>query len=195
MQEDAPLVVSFDEDDAAEIYEAGNELNAVELIIEDPAWHTHLDEGVIDQCLSAALKALECVPPQAVREMEDTAPHIKPQLAVLMFSNDQTVHELNKTYRGKDKPTNILSFPNTQYASEMDDDDHIGDCILALETITREAQEQSKSLSDHLTHLVIHGVLHLKGYDHETEAEACEMETLEKDLLSSFEIHNPYAPC
>ncbi|MGE5548299.1 MAG: rRNA maturation RNase YbeY [Solirubrobacterales bacterium] len=114
----------------------------------------------------------------------------------LVLADDATVHELNRTWRGKDKPTNVLSF------AALDDEDApqaagapllLGDVILAYETCAAEAVEQGKTLADHLAHLVVHGVLHLLGYDHEdSEAEAEEMERLETAILSACGISDPY---
>ena len=87
---------------------------------------------------------------------------------------------LNKTYRHIDKPTNVLSFPGTN------------DLVLCHPVIQQEALAQHKPLENHYTHLIIHGTLHLLGYDHETETDAAEMESLEIDLLKHFNIPNPY---
>ncbi len=104
----------------------------------------------------------------------------------LVLADDAFIQNLNHQFRGKDKPTNVLSF-------ESDDEDgYLGDIIIALETIQREAEEQGKSLSDHFSHLVIHGCLHLMGYDHEKEEEAQEMEAREIELLAKLNIANPY---
>ncbi|MCG5243987.1 rRNA maturation RNase YbeY [Azospirillum doebereinerae] len=114
----------------------------------------------------------------------------------VVLADDALVQQLNRDYRGKDKPTNVLSFALTE-AEEPEPEEGVpvllGDVILAFETVRREAAEQNKSPDDHLTHLVVHGVLHLLGYDHETDDEAEEMEALETRLLASFGIADPYA--
>lgn len=114
----------------------------------------------------------------------------------VVLADDELVHRLNREYRGKDKPTNVLSFALTE-AEEPDAQEGVpvmlGDVILAYETVAREAAEQRKSLQDHMTHLVMHGVLHLLGYDHETDDEAEEMEALETRLLATLGIADPYA--
>jgi probable rRNA maturation factor len=109
----------------------------------------------------------------------------------LLFTDDNQVQQLNADYRNQDKPTNVLSFA----AQEGDGPETLllGDIVLARQTVEREAQEQSKPVTDHLTHLVIHGFLHLLGYDHETEAEAVEMESLETRILADLGIADPYA--
>ncbi len=103
----------------------------------------------------------------------------------IVLVDDAFIQTLNKQYRGFDKPTNVLSFP-------QDDDRHLGDVVFAYEKISREAVEQEKSFNDHLTHLVVHGVLHLLGFDHETDEEAAEMEGLEVDILAAMGLRNPY---
>jgi len=114
----------------------------------------------------------------------------------LLFSDDAEQRGLNRDWSNKDKPTNVLSFPN------MDDDawqtspgrPHLlGDVVLARETVTREAAEQGKAVVDHALHLVVHGTLHLLGYDHEDAAEAAEMEGLERAILADLGIADPYA--
>lgn len=107
---------------------------------------------------------------------------------VIRLSDDAEVRALNAQYRAKDKATNVLSFPAPEWAAP-----HLGDVILAYETCAAEAEQQKKSFSDHCIHLMVHGVLHLVGYDHETPDEAEEMETLERRILAQFEIQDPYA--
>ena len=104
----------------------------------------------------------------------------------IVLSDDAQVRILNRDYRGKDKPTNVLSFPVPPPAPLL------GDIVLARETILREAEEKSVSFENHLTHLIMHGWLHLQGFDHQTESEAEEMESLEIAALSSLGIDNPY---
>jgi probable rRNA maturation factor len=116
-----------------------------------------------------------------------------PSEACLALSADADVARLNATYRGKDTPTNVLSFPAPDgMAGAADAPRHLGDLVLAHETVVREAGEQAIPLRHHLQHLVVHGLLHLSGYDHETDAEADVMETLEVRILDSLGIANPY---
>lgn len=104
----------------------------------------------------------------------------------VVLTDDAEIRELNREWRGKDKPTNVLSFP-------QDEKTLLGDIILSLGTIEEEARSQGKALADHAAHLTVHGLLHLLGYDHETEAEAEEMEALEIDICARMGIKNPYA--
>lgn len=108
----------------------------------------------------------------------------------ILLTNDAEVRALNADYRGKDKPTNVLSFPDGDRGE--DGSPHLGDIALAYETIATEARAQKKTFEAHLTHLVIHGTLHLLGYDHETTRDAAIMEALEIELLAGIGIKNPY---
>jgi probable rRNA maturation factor len=104
----------------------------------------------------------------------------------VVLTTDAAVQKLNKSYRGKDKPTNVLSFP-------AGDAVLLGDVILAYGTIAREARAQAKSFQNHVSHLVVHGVLHLLGYDHERTADAEKMEKYEIKILAGLGIPDPYA--
>lgn len=110
----------------------------------------------------------------------------------ILLSGDAEIQALNNDYRGEDKPTNVLSFPAGDEGA-AGRPRLLGDVVLALETIKREAAAQSKPLTDHLSHLTVHGVLHLLGHDHETETQATAMEALETEILSGLEIDDPYA--
>ena len=109
----------------------------------------------------------------------------------LLLTDDAGVRALNRDWRGKDKATNVLSFP-TPVQPGPPGPCHLGDIALAYETLAREAEAQSKTLADHLSHLVVHGTLHLLGYDHELEAEAEIMEGLEVKALATLGIADPY---
>jgi probable rRNA maturation factor len=111
------------------------------------------------------------------------------EISIVLADND-FIQSLNKTYRGKDKPTNVLSFP--QDPGVEDEMINLGDVILAYQTVQAEAQNQKKSFDDHVAHLLVHGILHLLEYDHENEQEAEEMEALEIRILESLGIKNPY---
>jgi probable rRNA maturation factor len=104
----------------------------------------------------------------------------------VVLSDDAHVRTLNRDYRGKDKPTNVLSFPMAVGTGLM------GDVVFAFETIGQEAADQGKSFLAHFSHLLIHGVLHLQGFDHQTEADAAAMEAHEIRALARLSIDNPY---
>ncbi|MGB8274644.1 MAG: rRNA maturation RNase YbeY [Alphaproteobacteria bacterium] len=117
------------------------------------------------------------------------------ELAVVL-ADDDFVRTLNRTYRHQDKPTNVLSFPSGFLAGGSGDPGHgalaLGDVVIALSTLCREAADQGKPIQDHLAHLVVHGVLHLLGYDHDEETEAQAMEALETRLLAGLGVADPY---
>lgn len=117
------------------------------------------------------------------------------ELSVLLADNE-FIHTLNRKYRGKDKPTNVLSFPQADLLVTDDaglmGEVALGDVVLAIETVEEEARAQHKTFEHHLTHLVVHGVLHLLGYDHESDADAEEMEALEVEILKGMKVTNPY---
>ena len=166
--------------------------HSLEMILEDQAWLSlQSDEGqtVFADIAKAGLLALDQVVVDATPINASKSPH---RLAVVMLSNDQSVQELNKTYRGKDKPTNVLSFSSTESFQETQGPVHVGDIILAYETVINEAKRDKKPIKAHFSHLVIHGVLHLLGYDHENESQAQIMETLESKLMNELGYENPY---
>ena len=109
---------------------------------------------------------------------------------VILLTDDETVRGLNDRFRGKDRPTNVLSFPAA--AMPGANPQPLGDIVLAYGVCAAEADEQSKTLHNHLTHLVVHGVLHLLGRDHEDDAEAEAMEGEERSILASLGISDPY---
>ncbi|MBX9796688.1 rRNA maturation RNase YbeY [Sphingomonas sp.] len=116
----------------------------------------------------------------------------------LRLTDDAEVQALNRDYRGKDKPTNVLSFPmlapeevadlSLEGAGEL----LLGDIVLAHQTCAAEAAEKGIGLADHATHLIVHGTLHLLGYDHIDDSDAEAMEQLERDVLRALGLHNPY---
>lgn len=134
----------------------------------------------------------------------EAAAGVAPELAnqrlsvSVLFADDAEVHTLNREWRGKDKPTNVLSFPMLERDDLLDLEEDgppelLGDIALAVETCTREAQEKSVPLEHHATHLLVHGLLHLAGFDHETsEDDAREMEALEIKALALLGIADPY---
>ena len=104
--------------------------------------------------------------------------------------DEEESQTLNREYRGKDKPTNVLSFPSDLPA--VVENDLLGDLVICVPVVAREANEQGKSLEAHWAHLVIHGLLHLMGYDHQTDEEALQMESRERELLQQLNYPDPY---
>jgi len=138
-----------------------------------------------DTLSALAQRALSVVP-------EHLSEPLLPESEVsLLFTDDSAVQKLNHQWRDKDKPTNVLSFASNEGGGPVTP--LLGDIVLARETITSEATAQNKSFEDHLTHLIIHGFLHLLGHDHETEAEAEIMETIEINALHDLGIADPYS--
>ncbi|WP_309753834.1 rRNA maturation RNase YbeY [Novosphingobium sp.] len=152
----------------------------------DPAWPATTDWAALAD--RTALAAASVTPELA-----------NPRLsASLLFASDADVHALNREWRGKDKPTNVLSFPMLARDELLalppeGPPELLGDLALALETCQREAAEKGISLEHHAAHLIIHGLLHLAGYDHETSTEdARAMELLEIKALAQLGIADPY---
>lgn len=146
-----------------------------EVIADADAWASHSISDVTVQ------RAVDALCPYVAEPGEPA------QLSVLL-TNDTRMRELNAQFREKDKATNVLSFPSG-------DAGYIGDIALGVETVVREAAEQGVSVADHVTHLVIHGTLHLLGYDHVEDDEAQEMEQLEVSVLKDLDIEDPYNGC
>ncbi len=107
----------------------------------------------------------------------------------ICFCDDAEIRNLNAHWRGQDKPTNVLSFPTPGALAKKY---LLGDIVIAFETVAREAKEQDKTLSDHTAHMIIHGFLHLIGYDHETSDEAEVMEALERRVARALGINDPF---
>lgn len=136
---------------------------------------------------------LDAIAETAIREAlrQARVEVIGPAEVSLLLTDDAHQQLLNQQWRAIDKPTNVLSFPQLPPFSPLSG--LIGDISLARETLEREAAEQGKYLNDHFTHLVVHGFLHLLGYDHLEEDEANQMESLETQILHTLGIADPYA--
>lgn len=122
----------------------------------------------------------------------ETAGFMKPAEVTLRFTTNEEVQALNRDFRDKDKPTNVLSFPFEVPEFLQDEEPTLGDIIIAMPVIEGEAKEQQKTVEDHLAHMTIHGTLHLLGFDHIDDEEAEEMEALEIQILAKLGINNPY---
>ena len=164
----------------------------IETEVEAPVWNAaglawdQLAAGIIHTAVRATSYAAL-----------DRWPDITVEIS-LRFVDDETIRELNREYRGRDNATNVLSFP----MMEPEELEHppvpgseilLGDIVIAYETTQREAQEQDKLLAAHVTHLIVHGTLHLLGYDHEDDADAEAMEALERSILATLGLPDPYA--
>lgn len=152
---------------------------AIAVSVESDIWVQRLPEAetMVESAASAALTV--------------APPHVGCAELSIVLADDGLVRALNRSYRGKDQPTNVLSFPQEPMnlpgiAAPL------GDVILAFETIAEEAAAQGKTLPDHLRHLVVHGVLHIVGFDHETESAAERMEDLERRILLGIGVADPY---
>ena len=140
--------------------------------MEDESWRS---AGAVETIVSQAAKA----------SLSSHSPS-GGDVAVLL-TDDDTVRALNDRFRGRDAATNVLSFSAPETARP-----HLGDIALAYGVCAREAAEQGKTLADHLSHLVVHGVLHLLSYDHEADADAEVMEAMERDILGRLDVADPY---
>jgi probable rRNA maturation factor len=113
----------------------------------------------------------------------------------ILLTSDDAIAVLNAQYRGQDKPTNVLSFPAPALPASITlagEEQPLGDIAIAYETVTREAAQEAKPPILHLAHLTVHGLLHLAGFDHQTSAEAERMESMEREILASIGIPDPY---
>jgi probable rRNA maturation factor len=110
----------------------------------------------------------------------------------LLFCDDARIQELNREWRRLDKPTNVLSFPASE-PGRLETAPLLGDIAIAFETVERESRDEQKALPDHVSHMIVHGFLHLLGFDHETEMDAEKMESAERRALARLGIADPYA--
>jgi probable rRNA maturation factor len=128
---------------------------------------------------------------RAVRAADAVAKHRGgARVVCVVLSDDAAMRALNRDWRGKDAPTNVLSFPAA--ASPNATGSALGDIVIAFETVEREAQAEGKPFLHHLAHLAVHGFLHLCGYDHQQSGEAAAMEELERAVLARLDIPDPY---
>ena len=149
----------------------------VEVVRHESGWtRAQITDALLRQAARAALRAAPPLPGGACR-------------VTLVLTGDAEMRDLNRVWRGKDEATNVLSFP----ADAVKDRGFLGDLVLAYETARKEAHAQDIPLTDHVRHLVIHGMLHLLGFDHEEDEEAERMETIERIALASIGVADPYA--
>ena len=158
-------------------------LPMTEVLVVADGWQNEPNaEAVIKRAVAAAAEAVDA-------DVSET------ELAV-MLTDDSGIRTLNCNWLGIDKPTNVLSFPALRIEGARKPGDAprmLGDIAIAYETMRREADEEGKPFDHHLSHLAVHGFLHLVGYDHENDADAEEMEALETEILAQLGIPDPYA--
>ena len=161
---------------------AQSALPITEVLVVADCWQNEPDvEAVIERAIAVAAEMVDA----------DTG---EAELAV-MLTDDGGIRTLNKNWRGIDKPTNVLSFPALQPAAGAPDDAPrmLGDIAIAYQTTRKEADDEQKPFDHHLSHLAVHGFLHLIGYDHEKDDDADAMESLEQEILAQLGIPDPYA--
>lgn len=153
---------------------------ACDILLDDPRWSDRVDaEELVNRAVSKII------------EVTNTSLHSQAEVS-FTFSDDERIRKLNGKWRKKDAPTNVLSFPATR-RGELSDALLLGDVVLAYETIDREAVYEGKRFSHHATHMIVHGFLHLIGFDHELEADAIEMENFESRILMGLGMPDPWA--
>jgi probable rRNA maturation factor len=147
----------------------------IDIVIASPLWHdVPAVETILERALTAAL-------PQDAEASE----------VAVMLTDDAEIRTLNRQWRNQDHATNVLSFPQT--AAAQGTPRLLGDIVIAYETTAKEAADEGKPLPDHLSHLAVHGLLHLLGYDHESDEQAEIMENLERRILAQLGVPDPYA--
>ena len=149
----------------------------VDVVLEDSRWEGL--EPLAASSVAAALRGAGLDP--AAHEV------------VVLGCDDERIAGLNARFRGKAAPTNVLSFPAEELAPGDEPPEELGDVAISFDTCAREAAEQGKRFEDHVTHLVVHAVLHLLGHDHAGEEEAALMEGLERNILAGMGLPDPYA--
>lgn len=159
---------------------------SIDTLIEDENWRTALvnHEQLINKAVTNSINHMKI--------LSDSEQMIEVSVTL---TNDAHIQSLNRNYRDKDKPTNVLSFPQLDWSTDEWQEEPmlmLGDVVIAFETMDKEAKEQSKQLEHHFIHMLVHSIVHLFGYDHEENDEAEEMEALEIIILNSMGIKNPY---
>ena len=158
----------------------------LDIAVIDEGWNARLDfERAVEAAVAATPFVNLATSPASI------------EIAIRLTS-DTEVHALNLKWRDKDQPTNVLSFPmcdadELATLEEAQGEVMLGDIVLAQGVCTREAEEKRIPLEAHATHLIVHGVLHLLGYDHMGDEEALAMESLERRVLAGLDLHDPYA--
>jgi probable rRNA maturation factor len=158
---------------------------SIDILVEAGDWPPEAElREIAERAVAAAVEALQAGSSRALPFPPRWS--AGSELSIL-FTDDAAIRKLNAEWRGKDRPTNVLSFPQVSGAL-------LGDVILAAETVRDEAALARKPLKDHMAHLIVHGFLHVIGYDHEADEEAEAMEAVEREALKRMGIADPYAP-
>lgn len=152
----------------------------LDIIVESPLWER---EPSAQAAVEAAIAAAA----------DEAGPHDRPVEIAVVLTGDAAIRVLNSQWRDQDKPTNVLSFPAKSPPPPAGAALHLGDIVIAYETAAREAAEDDKPFVHHVSHLAVHGFLHLIGYDHQDETEAEMMERLERSILARLNVPDPYA--
>lgn len=159
--------------------------------IEDKKWLEHIERRKVTSFFKNIFNVV-------LEKLEISIPKGKTVEISVVFTNDENIRLLNKEYRNVDKTTNVLSFPIYRdiedFLNSIKFEDYLllGDIVLSIETLEKESKDQEKTFENHMTHLIIHSILHLFGFDHMNDDEAEEMESLEIKILKNFGIDNPY---
>ncbi len=156
---------------------------AIDVSIEAPGWIENLAdaENVARIAAEAALAS-------------EAAAGVDPGAIAILLGDDAALADLNGQFRGINEPTNVLAFEGDGLHQTPEVDSHLGDIAVAYETVAREAEQQDKTLKQHLSHMIVHGVLHLLGYDHQETAERQQMESIERTVLARLGVPDPYGP-
>lgn len=167
----------------------------INFLTEMPEW---------DELLKAHKKLWKNMAVAALKHAPIDLPSVLPDISInVLLGDDEIIHKLNREYRESDKPTNVLSFPQIEEWDDSLEDlaeeseatgepAELGDIIMAYGVIARESADQGKLIHHHIGHLLVHGVLHLLGYDHLTAEEETAMERLETDILAAHHLPDPY---
>jgi probable rRNA maturation factor len=150
---------------------------SVDIVTESPLWKA------VPSARATLRRAVAAAAPKELRNAE----------VVIVLTDDQSIRALNRQWRGRDEATNVLSFPAPRDERGSSVPAHVGDIVIAYETAAREATAEGKSFLHHLSHLAVHGFLHLVGYDHKSYDEAETMESLERRILARLGVPDPYA--
>jgi len=156
---------------------SGGDGPAIDVVIQSPRWNS------VPRLRPLLRRAIEAAAPDSMADAQ----------AAIILTNDAAIRALNRRWRSRDEPTNVLSFPAAATKAATGGRRYLGDIVIAHETTAREARADGKPFAHHLTHLAVHGFLHLLGYDHRSDEEAEVMERREREILARLGVPDPYA--